>query len=302
MVDGASVPLVTFHQFIPGARPPQRADRSAAGLIPTRAFRYCEALTTASSLGWYVFSPLSFSLLWDGDEISWSFQGAQKWYTLSVAQFPNFRRAFDEIVPDRIKSYSPPFLATLPEPGLVQIWSGLVARTRPGYSLMVRPPVNMPRGRGYDLFEGVVETDQWFGPLFTNIRLTRTPRTGGVRHRFAFVPTATDPAHALQQRFVERHGHHKRPACAQRARLGRLSPHRGPPQPDRSTPGRKRKRNPQTVTQNMKVCCFFSSEKFFTSLRQTLLDETQRCLPGEVPASPKSDTGLRDLSGQFRHR
>ena len=35
----------------------------------------------------------------------------------------------------------------------------------------------------------------------------------------------------------------------------------------------------------------FSSEKFFTSLRQTLLEETQRCLPGEVPASPKSDTG-----------
>ena len=33
------------------------------------------------------------------------------------------------------------------------------------------------------------------------------------------------------------------------------------------------------------------SEKFFTSLRQTLLDETQRCLPGEVPASLKSDTG-----------
>jgi hypothetical protein len=174
MAHGDSGPLVTFHQFIPGARPPQRADRSAAGVIPTRAFRYCEALTTASSLGWYVFSPMKFSLLWDGDEIAWSFQETGKWYNLSVAQFPNFRQVFDDIVPDRIKSYSPPFLATLPEPGLVQIWSGLVARTRPGYSLMVRPPVNMPRGRGYELFEGVVETDHWFGPLFTNIRLTRT--------------------------------------------------------------------------------------------------------------------------------
>ena len=56
-----------------------------------------------------------------------------------------------------------------------------------------------------------------------------------------------------------------------------------------------------------KVCCFsqgglrLSSEKVFTSLRQTLLDETQRCLPGEVPASPKSDTGY-EIFGQFRHR
>jgi hypothetical protein len=174
MLHGQSVPLVTFHQFIGGARPPQRADRSAAGVIPTRAFRYCEALTSASALGWYVFSPMSFRLLWDGDEIAWSFDGSGKWYNLTVAQFPNFRKSFDEIVPDRIRTYSPPFLATLPEPGLVQIWSGLVARTRPGYSLMVRPPVNMPRGRGYELFEGVVETDAWFGPLFTNIRLTRT--------------------------------------------------------------------------------------------------------------------------------
>jgi hypothetical protein len=43
--------------------------------------------------------------------------------------------------------------------------------------------------------------------------------------------------------------------------------------------------------QIVKVFWFFSSKKFFASLRQTLLDETKRCLPGEVPTSPKSDTG-----------
>jgi hypothetical protein len=167
-------PLVTFHQFIPGTRPPQRADRAAGGVLPTRAFRYCEAITTASALGWYVFSPIAFSLLWDGDDISWTYEGAPHWYHLTVAQFPDFSANFDAAAPDRIKTYAPPFLAALPEPGLVQIWSGLVARTRPGYSLVSRPPVNLPRGRGYDVFEGVIETDRWFGPLFTNIRLTRT--------------------------------------------------------------------------------------------------------------------------------
>ncbi len=38
------VPLVKFYRFLPGARAPQRADRSAAGSMPTRAFRYCEAM------------------------------------------------------------------------------------------------------------------------------------------------------------------------------------------------------------------------------------------------------------------
>ena len=36
---------IKFYRFIPGARAPQRADRSAAGSMPTRAFRYCEAMT-----------------------------------------------------------------------------------------------------------------------------------------------------------------------------------------------------------------------------------------------------------------
>ena len=43
--------LVTFHRLIPTARMPQRADKSAAGSLPTRAFRYCEAATSAAAFG-----------------------------------------------------------------------------------------------------------------------------------------------------------------------------------------------------------------------------------------------------------
>ena len=44
--------LITFHRMIPTARMPQRADRSAAGSLPTRAFRYCEAATSAAAFGY----------------------------------------------------------------------------------------------------------------------------------------------------------------------------------------------------------------------------------------------------------
>ena len=40
-VPGGKAPRVTFYRMIPDARLPQRADRSAAGSLPTRAFRYC---------------------------------------------------------------------------------------------------------------------------------------------------------------------------------------------------------------------------------------------------------------------
>ncbi len=167
-------PLVTFFRFIPDARAPQRADRSAAGTMPTRAFQFCEALTSASAFGWYVFPPTTFSLMWDGSSVMWTYRGCDEWYALDAAQFPGFADHFDGVAPADVKGFSPPFLASLIEPGIVQIWSGLVVRTAPGWSLLVRSPANLVRNPGYECYEGIVDTDGWFGPLFTNVRLTRT--------------------------------------------------------------------------------------------------------------------------------
>ena len=37
--------VVRFYRLVEDARPPQRADRSAVGTLPTRAYRYCEAVS-----------------------------------------------------------------------------------------------------------------------------------------------------------------------------------------------------------------------------------------------------------------
>ena len=170
----APAPRITFYRMIPDARLPQRADRSAAGSLPTRAFRYCEPVVTASAFGYYVFPPTNFTVVWDGHEITWTYEGATDWLPLTHAQFPYFAQHFDERVPEEVRGYSPPFLSALQEPGLMQLWSGLVARTAPGWSALVRPCANLPRTGAYDLFEGIIETDHWFGPLITNMRLTKT--------------------------------------------------------------------------------------------------------------------------------
>jgi Family of unknown function (DUF6065) len=157
-----------------------RADASALGSVPARAFRYCEALRIASAFGWYVFPALNFSLLWDsgGNDLSWrcdDLEGLDRWQPLSEAvQFPAQCYRFDEIAPEDVRGFSPPWLTRMWEPGHVQIWSGLVARTRAGTGLLVRPPANLPRSGGFEVYEGILETDRWFGPLFSNIRLTRS--------------------------------------------------------------------------------------------------------------------------------
>ncbi len=170
-----STPIVHFYRLIEEARLPQRADRSAAGTLPTRAYRYCEAATTAAAFGWWVFPPTDLQFLWDGHDIFWQCTGWEDWLPLMpAAQFPDFAERFDQAVPDSLAGCSPPFLSALPEPGTLQIWTGLMARTAADWSLLIRAPANLPSPGGFAMYEGIVETDRWFGPLFTNLRFTRT--------------------------------------------------------------------------------------------------------------------------------
>jgi hypothetical protein len=167
-------PAVTFYGAVPGCRAPMRADASALGTLPSRGFQYCEALRSASSFGWYVFPPIDFTLQWDGSQIIWTYSGAKGWYPLTSAQFPGFQSVFDRAAPKRLRGFAPPFLTAIPEPGIIQLWTGLFVESAEDWSILIRPPANLPRNSGYELYEGIVESDRWFGPLFTNLRLTKT--------------------------------------------------------------------------------------------------------------------------------
>ena len=171
---GQPAPAVTFYTAIPGCRAPMRADSSVLGTLPARGFQYCEALRAASSFGWYVFPPIDFTLQWDGSQVIWTYRGAKVWYPLASAQFPGYQTVFDRVAPSRLRGFSPPFLTAVTELGIVQIWTGLMIESAQNWSVLVRPPANLPRNIAFDQYEGIIETDRWFGPLFTNVRLIKT--------------------------------------------------------------------------------------------------------------------------------
>lgn len=181
--DESTEPIVTFYRAIPQSFEPMRADRSALGIIPTAAFQYCEALTSASAFGWYVFAPMTFHLQWDGTDILWSHDDSDVWYPLGTEHFPSFAEYFDRAAPDDVKGFAPPFLSRSFFPGVAQVWSGLFVKTAPGWSLLVRPPVNLPRSQTFECYEGILEADRWFGPLFINLRLTATDRPIEINHK-----------------------------------------------------------------------------------------------------------------------
>ena len=196
--------IVEFFRLIPAARPPKRAERAAAGYLPARAMRYCDSLTSATGYGYWVFPPMDIRLLWNGEEVFWSYGDDETWLPLSgtdsgAVQFPHYAAAFDAAAPDELRGYSPPFLTALPELGGVQMWTGLLAKTRPGWSLSVRSPVNLPSVPGVVAWEGIIETDVWFGPLFTNFRLTRTDMPVHIRAHVPFIQVQPVPQLAYRE-------------------------------------------------------------------------------------------------------
>jgi hypothetical protein len=196
--------IVEFFRLIQSTRPPKRAERSAAGYLPARAMRYCDALTSATGYGYWVFPPMDVRLLWNGEQIFWSYGQDEAWLPISgtdsgAVQFPNFAAAFDAAAPEALRGYSPPFLTALPEAGGVQMWTGLLAQTRPGWSLSVRSPVNLPGIPGLITWEGIIETDLWFGPLFTNFRLTKTDMPVHLRAQVPIIQVQPVPQLAYRE-------------------------------------------------------------------------------------------------------
>ncbi len=94
--------------------------------------------------------------------------------THDAVQYPGFSEAFDEAAPPGARGFAPPFLAPSIQPGGLQIWTGCIAKSAPGWSLLVRGVANLPQSLSYQMLEGIIETDNWFGPLFDNVRILKT--------------------------------------------------------------------------------------------------------------------------------
>src|SRR6202167_3416955 len=175
-ISSPEVPLAQFFQLVSSGHPPRRADKAVGGVIPARALRYCEAITSASAFGWYVFLPMSFKVVWDGHDMLWTYPGVDEWLPLTrdAVQYPGFSQQFDQYAPADVRGFSPTFLAPSMQPGQLQIWTGCIAKTAPGWSLLVRGVANLSHSQSYQMMEGIIETDHWFGPLFDNVRLLKT--------------------------------------------------------------------------------------------------------------------------------
>jgi hypothetical protein len=171
-----TTPTVSFTRMVPGAIPPMRADKAALGYMPTSAYQYCEAMRVASSHGWYLFPPADIQLRFNGADVFHAVDG--EWEPLSFAYLPGFAELWDKHCEPGFEGMAPPFLRALPARGAVQVWSGWLMSTAPGWNALVRPIANVTRSHLFHCYEGVVETDEFQpSPLFINLQLVASDVT-----------------------------------------------------------------------------------------------------------------------------
>lgn len=164
---------ITFVRAASNAVDPVSADRAALGTIPFAAYQYCEAVCAASSYGWYAFPLENLTLRWTGAEVLILAGG--RWGVLSSLAPRTLAEYWDSHCDRTALGMVPPLATSLFVPGLVQVWTGLLVHSLPGWSTLVRPPVNLPTSSLFQTYEAVVETDvygPW--PLFANVRLLST--------------------------------------------------------------------------------------------------------------------------------
>lgn len=172
----ADPPILRFHKLYAPAISPMPGDKSALGALPASAFQYCEAVRTASGWGHYIFPPMDLTFLFDGRETFIAQDG--RWLPLVAEVFDEeFQSAWNRAAPPDLADSWPACVTALPIPGVVQIWTGYLVSSAPGWATHVRPMPNSDLNSSYSCYEGIVETDDFRPcPLFMNIRLIATDR------------------------------------------------------------------------------------------------------------------------------
>ena len=167
-------PIVRLWKAYQPAPAIHRADKSAAGTMPAGAFQYCEAMRVASGYGWDVYPPKDVSLYYDGREVYFHDDG--QWFPIKSTPFEDsFQEYWNAHAPSELAFHNPPFITELFVPGAVQIWSGYFMRTAPGWSMVVRPPVNYDARSSIAPYEGIIETSSFQPcPVFVNFRIVKT--------------------------------------------------------------------------------------------------------------------------------
>jgi len=131
--------------------------------------QWCGPYTNANSSGFWVYSPIEIDLTYDDNRFE--IHGIEDYGPEDYEKVKGLIRQSDD---STLEKWCFPGIGRtkttfgLVEKNVVQIWTGLIFETPPGWCLHIRSPVNFPK-EGFEIMEGILETDWMQYDIWINV-------------------------------------------------------------------------------------------------------------------------------------
>lgn len=167
----------------------EKAEKTLRGDAPQGAVRWCGPFTHANSYGFWVFPPaIDLDIIWYGGR-SYDYKILSPFSSEDVPLIRALER------PDDVYKYTEHGERAKLDFGsvmdnVVTMWTGCVFQTPPGWSLMIRNPINVAGSTIFRVQEGILETDWLSYDIWLNLQFLQQDKWVQIRRDAKWPPIA----------------------------------------------------------------------------------------------------------------
>jgi hypothetical protein len=149
-----------------------QAEKTLNNSAHKEGVKWCHPFSTVNRLGWWIFPPVDLDFSYNGTEFK--YQLLEDFNDADVELVHSNVKPEDEVSPEMWcpKGGRTKFSWGAVEPNVLQMWTGLILQTPPGWSLQIRSPINC-NPQPFHVMEGILETDWMQYDIWLNIVVDR---------------------------------------------------------------------------------------------------------------------------------
>ncbi len=150
----------------------EKAEKTLHNTANQAGVKFCRPFSSANSQGWWIYPPVDFDVILKNGKFEYQLHDV--WTNTEHELVKSLTTEKDKV---DINNFCPPegrskFTWGSVENNIVQIWTGCIFKTPPGWCLQVRSPINMPNSN-YSIMEGIIESDWMQYDIWINISVLK---------------------------------------------------------------------------------------------------------------------------------
>jgi hypothetical protein len=149
------------------------AEKTLHGTANEGANKWCGPYNYANSLGWWLYPPAEVEIIWLGGH-KFNHRQVTEYTDEDYHTIRKLIRPSDKVDPNKwcMPGGRTKYNWGAVDAGVVQLWTGCIFQTPPGWCLQIRSPVNTGP-KPYYVMEGVLETDWMQYDIWINLVFTQ---------------------------------------------------------------------------------------------------------------------------------